>query len=195
MAKKLKESGWEPEQQFDLAATLGELLSEPPFKEVSGDTGDSITSATRIPTWLHRRVIKLKELPGSPYELTSDVLRDALYIGLRVLNMRYKVNPDWDVESKMAAVVDAAGTSRRLKRQLRELVDGLDDLWKEGDRRHAAESLARYIYAAVELNSQWYKRKLFSLLRNNDIIRAVAKECDPDVWRTIEREAGDANTS
>ena len=97
MAKR-SDNAWEPEQQFDLAATLEELINEPPFKEVSGDTGDSVTSATRIPMWLYRRVVKLKELQGSPYELTSDVLRDALFIGLRILNMRYRVNPDWNVE-------------------------------------------------------------------------------------------------
>lgn len=184
-----KRESWNPEAQFDLATTLEELINEPPFREVSGDTGDSMTAGTRIPLWLHRRVTRLKEMPGSPYDLQSDVLRDALYIGMRVLNMRYRMSQDWDVEAKMASIVDAASTSRRLKRQVKELVDGLDDLWRDGDEEHAAESLTNYIHSAVELESSWYRRKLFSLLKEDKTIQVVAKRCDPKLWETITKEA------
>lgn len=184
-----KRPAWNPEEQFDLAITMEELLNEPPFKEVSGDTGESTTAGTRIPMWLERRITRLKEMPGSPYDVKSDVLRDAIYIGLRVLNLRYKMNPDWDVESKMASVVDAASTSRRLKRQVKELVDGLDDLYRDGDVEHAAASLEKYVFSAVELESAWYKRKLFSVLKEDKTVQAVAKSCEPKVWETIVREA------
>lgn len=186
---KAEKKAWDPEQQFDYGATLEELLKEPPFKEVSGDTGESTTAGTRIPMWLDRRVTRLKEMTGSPYDLKSDVLRDALYIGLRVLNMRYKMSQDWDVEAKMASIVDAASTSRRLKRQVKELADGLDDLWREGDTEHAAGSLTKYVYAAVELESEWYKKKLFSLLKEDKTVQTVAKKCESKVWETILREA------
>jgi len=180
---------WDTEQQFDLGATLDELLHEAPFREASGDTGDSVTTAARVPMWLHRRIVKLRELPSSPYDLTSDVVRDALYLGLRVLNMRFKMSPDWAVESKMAAVVDSASTSRRLKRQVKELSEGLDDLWREGDERHASESLTRYVYAALELESDWYRRKLFSILALDKTIQVVLATCGKKVRDTVEREA------
>lgn len=191
MVKKAEKPrhAWDPEQQFDLAATLEELLEEPPFKEVSGDTGESVTAATRIPVWLYRRVMKLKEMTGSPYQLVSDVLRDALYIGLRVLNMRYKMERDWDVESKLASIVDAASTSRRLKRQLQELVIGLDDLWREGDRSHAAKCLEEFILSAVELESTWYKRKLFGLVKADKTIQEVLKECNVKIRKVVEEES------
>jgi len=180
---------WRPEQQFDLGATLEELLGESPFREASGDTGDSVTTAARVPMWLHRRIVKLKELSSSPYDLTSDVVRDALYLGLRLLNMRYKMNPDWNVESKMAAVVDSASTSRRLKKQVKELSDGLDDLWREGDMKHAVESLTKYVYAALDLESDWYRRKLFAVLASDQTVQVVLAQCTKKVRDVIETES------
>jgi hypothetical protein len=117
------------------------------------------------------------------------VLRDALYIGLRVLNMRYKMNPDWDVEAKMASIVDSASIGRRLRRQVKELVDGLDDLYRDGDLERAGESLKKYVYSAVELESAWYKAKLFRVLKEDKTVQAVAKSCEPQVWETIVKEA------
>lgn len=191
MAKKpgKERKAWDPEQQFDLEATLEELLGGVPFREASGDTGDSVTTAARIPVWLHRRIVKLKEMSNSPYDVTSDVVRDALFTGLRILNMRYKMNLDWNVESKMAAVVDSASTSRRLKRQIKELSEGLDDLWREGDEKHAAESLSKYVYAALDLDSDWYRRKLFGQLATDKAIQQVARACKKEVRDIIERES------
>jgi len=191
MAKKQDKpkKAWDPEQQFDLGATLEDLLAEVPFREASGDSGDSITTAARVPVWLHRRIVKLKEMSNSPYDVTSDVVRDALFTGLRILNMRYKMSLDWNVESKMAAVVDSASTSRRLKRQVTELADGLDDLWREGDEQHAADSLSKYVHAALELESDWYRKKLFTLLGSNKAVQQVAKACKKEVRDIIERES------
>jgi molybdopterin converting factor small subunit len=187
--KKVEHSDWDLEQQFDLSATLEELIGEPPFREVSGENADSKTVAARVPQWLHRRAKKLKEVDGSPYEVDSDVYRDAIYIGMKVLNMRYRVNPDWDVESKMANIVDSAGMAHRLKRQVKELVDSLNDLWKDNDEVHAADMLKNYINAATELESVWYKRRLFALLREDSTIQTVLSKCDKSVGETVRREA------
>ena len=94
--KKKKRSDWALESPLDEEVTLEQLVNESPFKEASDESGQSTTAGTRIPMWLKRRIIKLRELSGSPYELDSDVTRDALFIGLRVLHLRYKMGPDWD---------------------------------------------------------------------------------------------------
>lgn len=190
---KKKDDAWEPEQQFDVTASLEELIHEPPFKEASDDSGDSHTCGARIPMWLYRRVIKLREQSGSPYELDSDVVRDAVFVGLRVLNMRYRVNPDWDVESKMASIIDAASAARRLKQQVRDLADGLDDLMQDGDAERASQGLMRFVGAAIELESDWQRRRLFGMLKDDKVIHEVAKHCDPQIWKTIEKEAKNRN--
>ncbi len=187
--KKVEHSDWELEQQFDLAATLDELIHEPPFKEISGETGESKTVAARVPQWLHRRAKKLEEVDGSPYEVHSDVYRDAIYLGLKILNMRHKINPDWNVESKMAQILDSAGVALRAKRQMKDLVASLNDLWQDGDQTRAAESLSNYVQAAAELQSEWLKRRIFNLLKVNDTVQLVSRKCDAEIKRIIDREA------
>ncbi len=190
MAKKKEQhSDWELEEQFDLIASLEELINEPPFTEVSGQSGDSRTVAARVPYWLHRRAKRLREIDGSPYYVDSDVYRDAIYLGLKILNMRHKTNPDWDVESKMAQIIDSAGTAARAKRNIKELSMSLNDLWHDGDQTRAVNSLSNYIHAAVEIDSQWYKRRVFNLIKNNDTIQVVLRQCDQSIQDIVEREA------
>ncbi len=183
--KKHEHSDWELEQQFDLAATLDELINEPPFKEVSGEGGDSRTVAARVPHWLHRRAKKLKEVDGSPYDVDSDVYRDAIYLGLKILNMRHHINPDWNVESKLAGTIDSAMMARRLKNQVKLLTDALSELWKDGDERAAAEHLTKYIGEAVEIESPWHKSRLFRLLAEDVTVRTVLSACDKSTSDTI----------
>jgi len=192
MAKpnKGKSSDWELEAALDLSVTLEDLISAPAFRDASDEHGHSVTAGTRIPQWLHRRVVKLREMGGSPYELNSDVLRDALYLGLQILHMRYKVGEDWDVEKKMAAILDATGASRRIKEHVDEMVTGLEELTRGGDEEQAARRLTEYVYAAAALTNEWYRTKLFRLLQDSRVVRDVAKLCDKAVQRLILERKG-----
>jgi hypothetical protein len=187
--KKAQHSDWELEEQFNLIASLEELINEPPFTEVSGQSGDSRTVAARVPFWLHRRAKKLREIDGSPYYVDSDVYRDAIYLGLKILNMRHKTNPDWDVESKMAQIIDSAGTAARAKRNIKELSLSLNDLWHDGDQTRAVSTLSNFIHAAVEIGSEWYKRRVFNLIKSNDTIQIVLRQCDKSIQDIVERGA------
>lgn len=183
--KKPKPSDWELEAPFDMAASLEDLINTPPFKEASDEKGNSVTAGTRIPMWLHRRVVKLREIPGTPYELNSDVLRDSVYLGLQILHMRYKLSPDWDVERKMAAVTDTTGAIRRLKDQVEELTGGLEELFEDGDIDQAVQRLSDYVLAANELESKWHREKVFKLLKESRVIREIVPSCSPQVQKLI----------
>ncbi len=185
--KEKQETGWEPEAAIDLAATLQELIDEPPFKEVSDDAG-SATVGTRIPNWLLRRVVRLKELKHSPYDINSDVLRDAIYVGLRVLHLRYGLTPDWEVETKLAQTVDAVNATRRVRSQVDELVAGLDEMYRDGDVDKAVRNLTDYMMAAVELESVWHKDKVFKLLAENRTVREIGSHCGEAVKKLLEKE-------
>lgn len=89
----------------------------------------------------------------------------------------------------MAQIIDSAGTAARAKRQVKELSLSLNDLWHDGDQSRAINSLSNYIHAAAEIESEWYKRRIFNLIKNNDTIQVVLRECDPSVQEVIEREA------
>ena len=184
--KKDKPPDWQVEEPLDLEASLEELIGSAPFKEASDEHGHSATAATRIPFWLNRRVTALREMSGSPYDLNSDVLRDAIYLGMRVLHMRYKMSPDWDVETKLAAVVEATGAARRIRLQIEELVTGLEEMYRDGDTDKAAESLADYIMAAVDLEGKWHKAKVFNYLRENRVVRDIVRFCKGDIQKLLE---------
>ncbi len=186
--KGKQETGWEPEAIIDLAATLQELIDEPPFKEVSDEGGSSATVGTRIPNWLLRRVVRLKELKHSPYDINSDVLRDAIYVGLRVLHLRYGLTPDWEVETKLAQTVDAVSATRRVRNQIEELVAGLDEMFRDGDIDKAVRNLTEYMMAAVELENDWHRNKVFSLLAENRVIREIGTHCNDAIKKILDRE-------
>lgn len=183
--KRTKKSDWDLESSFDMAAGLEDLINSPPFKEASDEKGESVTSGTRLPLWLHRRIVKIKELPGSPYEVNSDVLRDAAYLGLQILHMRYSLMPEWSVERKMAAAVDASSALKRLRDQVDMLATGVEELFESGDTDQAAQRLSDYVLAAGELENKWHRDRVFRLLSGNKIVREIAQFCPPDVQKII----------
>ncbi len=175
---KDKASQWELEGSFDRITSIEELVNAPPFREASDDRGQSVTEAARIPTWLHRRIVLLRESKKSPYMLNSDVVRDALFAGLRVINMRYQASPDWSIEQKMSEVVDTAAWAKRIKAQFNQLEASLSDLYKEGDEEKAAEKLTEYILYASELSNVWYKDRVFRLLTRSSVVKDLFSFCD-----------------
>jgi len=185
--KDKQDTSWEPEALIDLAATLQELIDEPPFKEVSDEGGSSATVGTRIPNWLLRRVVRLRELKHSPYDINSDVLRDSIYVGLRVLHLRYGLTPDWEVETKLAQTVDAVNATRRIRSQIEELVGGLDEMYRDGDVDKAVRNLTDYMMAAVELESGWHKDKVFKLLSESRVVRDIGGHCGEAVKKMLEK--------
>ncbi len=176
--KPAKASQWELEGSFDRITSIEELVNAPPFREASDDRGQSVTQAARIPTWLHRRIVMLRETKRSPYMLNSDVVRDAIFAGLRIINMRYQSTPDWSVEQKMSEVVDTAAWAKRIKEQFTQLEVSLGDLFTEGDEEKAAEKLTEYILYAAELTNEWHKSRVFRLLARSTVVRDLFDYCD-----------------
>lgn len=183
--RKKKKSDWETEATLDMATTLEEMINDEPFKEASDEAGNSVTAAARVPMWLHRRVVKLRELSNSPYEVNSDIYRDAIFQGLHVLNMRYGLSADWGVDKEMAAVVDASTAGVRIKAQVEELVNGLEELRASGEGGLAVEGLERYVMAADDLTDEWRKKRVLNLLAANRTVKELAEECSPMVKRVI----------
>ncbi len=188
MPKKREEnqkSDWELEAGFDVELTLEDLLTQAPFRSASDDNGQSFTEAARIPSWLHRRVIKLKEQNSSVYEINSDVVRDAFYIGIQILCMRYKTSKDWATERRLAAVVDQTGVSKRIRDQIDTLSKGLEDLYHSGDEEQAITRLVEYVITVSELDNEWLRLKILSLLRNNRLIVEIASHTPKGVQELL----------
>ncbi len=180
-----KKSSWDTESALDMGTTLEDMIEEEPFKEASDESGNSVTAGSRVPMWLHRRVVKLRELSNSPYDVNSDVYRDAIYQGLHVLHMRYGLSVDWGVDKQMAAVVDATTAGVRVRNQVEELVKGLDELKSSGEEGLAVESLEKYVAAANELTDNWRRERVLKLLAASRSVREFADSCSVEVRAII----------
>ena len=180
-----KPNSWDLESPFDTIISLEELINMPPFKEASDSKGGSITAAVRIPSWLERKAVYLTESKGTPYHIKSDVYRDAIYVGLRLLNMRYKSNPDWAVEAKMANVIDRANLITRLKSRVDQISRPVVELWDSGDTEQAIMLLEDFVGAVVEVSDEWEKGKTIQLLKNDRRLNNILRECPLEVRSAV----------
>lgn len=181
--------GWELESSFDTVTSLEELIFRPPFKETSGREGGSATLGVRIPSWLERKVIHLLEIKGSPYQIKSDVARDAVYLGLRILNMRYKPTTDWAVESKMADAIDKVNLINRIRGQVESFTKPELDLWESGDEQQAIDGMEMFVSAAMEIEDEWQRDKTLKLLKGVRQLQPIIDGCSVQIRDAI-RNAG-----
>jgi hypothetical protein len=182
---KKKNDAWATESSFDQSISLEELIALPPFRQASDDSGDSYTAAARIPNWMRRRMQKLVETPGSPYQLLGDVARDMMFIGLHVLLMRYKCTNDLAKESKMASVIDMATANRNVTKRLHDFVTSVEEIADEGDIKKAMKFIEQYIGALSELNDRWYKRKAIDMIYGSEKLNKLIKESMPQIDKFI----------
>lgn len=189
---KRQPGDWNLESAYDVPATLQDLIDLAPFKEASDTKGGSYTAASRVPTWLERKIIWFIEMKGSPYQLKSDVVRDMIYLGARVLHARYKGNPDFAAEAKMTEAVGQVGIVARMKEQINQLARGLEDLWNEGEEKQAVEGLEKFVGAVVEIQDEWQRGKELQYIRNHQLLKKIAEECSQEVKKAVfgERNPG-----
>lgn len=180
-----KATDWNLESPYDAPSTIEDLIDLAPFKEASDTKGGSYTAAARVPTWLERKITWFIEMKGSPYQLKSDVVRDMIYLGARILHARYKGNPDWATEAKMTEAVGRVGVLARVKEQVNQLARGLEDLWGEGDEAQAIEGLEKFVGAVVEMQDDWQKGKTLQYVKNNRLLKQVAEQCSPEVKKAV----------
>lgn len=183
--KKQIPGDWNLESAYDVPATIQDLIDLAPFKEASDTKGGSYTAGARVPTWLERKITWFIEMKGSPYQLKSDVVRDMLYLGARVLHARHRGNPDWATEAKMSEAVGQVGVVARMREQINQLARGLEDLWSEGEEKQSIEGLEKFVGAVVEMNDEWQKGKILQYLKGDKLLRQIAERCSPEVKKAV----------
>ena len=180
-----KATDWDLENAYDVPTTIEDLIDLAPFKEASDTKGGYYTAASRVPTWLERKITWFIEMKGSPYQLKSDVVRDAIYLGMRVLHARHKANPDFAVEAKMSEAVSQVGVLARMREQVNQLQRGLEDLWQSNDEKQAIEGLENFVGAVVEMQDEWQRNKTLQLIKGNHVLKQIAMQCSPEVKKAI----------
>lgn len=183
--KKQTPGDWNLESAYDVPATLKDLIDLAPFKEASDTKGGSYTAAARVPTWLERKMMWFIEMKGSPYQLKSDVVRDMIYLGARILHARYKGNPNFAAEAKMTEAVGHVGVLARMKEQVNQLARGINELWEEGDEPQAVEGLEKFVAAVVEMEDEWQRTKTLRYVRSDKVLKQITERCSDETKKAV----------
>lgn len=165
---------WELEENATI--TIDDLVESAPFNQTQDESGESVTMGTRVPAWLSRRIAKLREFPGSPYELNSDVLRDAIWVGMQILQIRYKRH-DWKTDRALSAVIDASGAMDRINAQISGLCKSLEKLKGEEDNEKAVEYLESFLITIDGLTDEWRKKTYVRILKRKGIVTELLPKC------------------
>lgn len=186
---------YETEDPFSEDITLEQLLSRKPFKEGKDEHGHSIQVSVRVPEWFGRKVAKIMELPGSPYELRTDFYRDAVMIGSQVIALRVKRVEDWAADNKMAQIADAAHEGMRIRNRIVHLTQAMAAMVKDDDMEEAANLLEQYIYAAHDLQLDWARKRTIRDLAAERTVMEVLRHCSAEAQEIFDRELKDAKTN
>lgn len=108
------------------------LLSRPIFKTTKDKFGHSITLSARVPEAVYRRIQVFREMRGSPYQVMSDVVRDAIFLGILVLNARFGLDLVWRIPWDLA---DEAQEERDIQKAVDHLADELNHVSEESRKR------------------------------------------------------------
>jgi hypothetical protein len=135
--------------------------------------------AARFPKEFGRRVAVLRERPGSPYSTNSDVLRDAAYIGMQVLVLRYQ-QPDWKAEDEMARMAADMAEDARIGEKVTRFATLLQEIWMS-DKQEAYSRLKNYCRAVSSMQNPKRRIRYWQALSSAPTVTMIAAEAKIDI--------------
>lgn len=157
---------------------VSELMSLSPFRLSEDKKGHSIVLGAKAPSWLEREVTKLVESRAAPYEVKSDVIRDAIWLGLQVLKLRY-------TQTRFGARVALVELKQNLEdrettqEEDKDFLNKLNELWQIDKAK--AHSLLRDYYEALKSSDDAEDAQRVKHLLENSLVKNVMAEALPEV--------------
>ena len=146
------------------------LMDRSPFKLSEDRKGHDTSLGAKLPKSYDRWVAKFREMNGSPYELKSDIVRDALTLGLIILSMRYSLDPDWQIEAKLALEKSKTQDILRIQTEVAEMSKNLESLNHNGNPDLAKKELVKYVDLIDNLSTE--KKKTYFRALNKELRKA-----------------------
>lgn len=131
---------WETEATgLSLTDPLEKLTESAPFKRSEDRKGHDGFLGARFPKDMTRWVTKIKE--KGQYQMNSDVVRDAIWLGLQILSLRYQADPQWQVNLQLMTMANETAWEARMYDEEEEFAHSLDKFCTNGDEGRAIEAL------------------------------------------------------
>lgn len=166
-----KREEWNEKERL-IRDLVEKILEGPPYIGSEDRKGHDVIIGARVPKWFERVITEIMETPGLPYKVRSDVVRDAVFLGLRLLTILFK-GKGWEIEEAIAKVVSDAHLEMEIREEVNKLADALNKI-AINDIELAVQKL-REILSKVLAEENERKKKMYLLcLRENVIIRKIA---------------------
>lgn len=137
------------------------LFDLPPYTSSEDKLGHEVFLGAKFPKSFAIRVAKVRESSGGHYTVNADVARDAINIGLRVIEDRLKL-PGWGVERLLASQRAKIFEHARVYKAIEDTVTNLADLCASHDEETARDDLATLL---TYINESSLKDKYRAALR------------------------------
>jgi len=187
--KAISENDWRLETQELDSLTVEDLVNASPFKcEPEEGEGPRPTLGARVPRWMERELRVIRERTGSPYQTSSDIVLDCIYIGLKILHLRFK-SRDWYAEHKMEVLAEDIGFLERTNMRIDKLNNGLEALIRNGYPDRAMDQLRKFISTATDINDDWHRSVVMSKLANLSNVRSLLMKSDPAMMKMVDKAA------
>ena len=155
---------------------LSVLTGLPPYTTSEDKKGHEVFLGAKFPKIFTYWATKLKESSGGHYGVTADVVRDAIYIGFSVIDLRLK-EQGWEVERLIAGQEAKIFEKARIYKRMEVVVDNLATLLDYHDEEAAKESLNSYI-ASIDEEKSHLRDKYMSALRQKLLERHLGSLMD-----------------
>ncbi|MHA1813645.1 MAG: hypothetical protein ACTSYX_09475 [Candidatus Thorarchaeota archaeon] len=116
---------------------ISKLTGLPPYKRSEDKRGHDTFLGGRFPKEMARRISKLKE--QGPYQTTSDVVRDAIWLGTHILELRYDQDPEWRVSMQLMNMANESAWEANIYEEEDQFARSIDKLCANGDEQRAIE--------------------------------------------------------
>ena len=130
---------------------LSKLTGLKPYQQSEDKKGHDAQLGARFPKEIARRVSKIKE--QGPYVTNSDVVRDAVYIGIQILSLRYEKDDEWQAEMMSRKMMTDVEWDTGVYEAEERYINNLDRLCKNNDSDHAAQRLQERVTHLKKTNS------------------------------------------
>ena len=148
--------------------SIERLTEQKPFFKHEDKKGHDTFLGARFPKEMARDVTLIKE--KGPYEVNADVVRDAVWLGLQALHLRYEQDDYWKATMQLRRMaLDAAWEAQEYEED-HTFVNTIQKFCQEGKRSRAVQYLSeRLKYLSGErkqsLLDELDKRALSSLVK------------------------------
>lgn len=145
-------SSWDVDDGGEITADspLSRLVSLEPYMVTEDQHGHNVPLATRAPKNLQYRIDMILSSSGSPYATKSELVRDCIYLGIVIINLRQQISDNWKLDMKLAEQTSRMERHKRIYDRCTEICAALEILCSNGDEDQAKVDLQGFLDLITE---------------------------------------------